>query len=153
LISINVWFTEAIWSSNSGWEMSTTCNNKSASRTSSRVLLKESTSCVGNFEWNLPYQKAGKAGFNDYFSDCGIKVAKSLFSTKHHFSRWHSLKLIFPHWYTNRRRTIAPRLPRLYPFVCQSILSFNEILSRTIRLSVSISVSPGPRIPIPLLTL
>jgi hypothetical protein len=34
------------------------------------------------------------------------------------------------------------------------ILSFNkEILSRTIRLSVSISVSPGPRIPIPLLTL
>jgi hypothetical protein len=112
------------------------------SRTSSRVLLKESTSCVGNFRMKPTVSESRKAGFNDYFSNCGIKVAKSLFSTKHHFSRWHSLKLIFPHVYPPKRRTI-PDYRVCFCLSIALILSLNkEILSRTIRLSVSISVSP-----------
>ena len=47
-ISAKVRFTTSICSSNVGWEISTTCTNKSASRTSSRVDLKDSTSSVGN---------------------------------------------------------------------------------------------------------
>ena len=154
-MSNNVWFTDAIWSSNSGCEISTTCNNKSASRTSSSVLLKESTSCVGNFLINPTVSESKKGRFLiTTFRTVVSKVAKSLFSTKTSLFPTAFIKVDFPTFVypTKATRTIAPRFPRCTP-ICLSmvfIFSFNKaIRSRTIRLSVSISVSPGPRIPIP----
>jgi hypothetical protein len=40
--------------------------------------LKESTSCVGNFQMKPTVSESRKGGFNDYFSDCGIQSGEKL---------------------------------------------------------------------------
>jgi hypothetical protein len=59
--------------------MSTTCNNKSASRTSSRVLLKESTSCVGNFDETYRIRKQERQVLMTTFRTVVSKWRKACF--------------------------------------------------------------------------
>ena len=63
--------------------MSTTCKSKSASRTSSRVDLKDSTNCVGSFLMK-PTVSVNKKGifFMTTFLTVVSKVANNLFSAK-----------------------------------------------------------------------
>ena len=96
-MSNKVLFTEAIWSSKSGCEISTTCNNKSASRTSSSVLLKESTNWVGSFRIKPTVSESKKGKFlMTTFRTVVSKVAKSLFSTKTSLFPMAFIKVDFP---------------------------------------------------------
>ena len=63
--------------------MSTTCKSKSASLTSSRVLLKDSTNCVGNFLINptVSLIKNGRFPITSFLTVVS-SVAKSLSSAK-----------------------------------------------------------------------
>ena len=154
-MSSKILFTAAIWSSKSGCEISTTCSSKSASRTSSNVLLNESINCVGNFRINptVSDSKNGKLPTTTFLTVVS-SVANNLFSTKTSLLLITFINVDFPTFVypTKATRTIAPLLPRCTD-ICLSmvfIFSFNnDIRSRTIRRSVSISVSPGPRNPIP----
>ena len=119
------------------------------------MLLKESTSCVGSFLINptVSLKRNGKFLIT-VFRTVVSSVANNLFSTNTSLFPTAFIKVDFPTFVypTIATRTIVPRL-LLWVLICLSIaliLSFNKaILSRTIRRSVSISVSPGPRIPIP----
>src|SRR5690606_33422249 len=80
-ISAKIWFTESMWSSKLGCEISTTCTNKSASRTSSKVDLKDSTNWVGNFRMKptVSVNKNGKFPMTTLRTVVS-KVANNLFS-------------------------------------------------------------------------
>ena len=135
--------------------MSTTWINTSDSRTSSKVDLNESTKWWGSFRINPTVSESRKGKFpTTTFRTVVSNVANSLFSANtsdlvNRFIKVDFPTLVYP---TNAALIICSRPFRWVAF-CLSIflsLSFNnEILSRIIRLSVSISVSPGPRIPIP----
>ena len=81
--SASVFSTTVICSSKSGCEISTTCTSISASRTSSRVLLKLSTKSDGNFLMN-PTVSANRNGRLSIviLRTVVSSVAKSLFSAK-----------------------------------------------------------------------
>ncbi len=83
LISSKILFTESICSSKLGCEISITCNSKSASLTSSKVDLNDSTNCVGNFLIK-PTVSDNKNGIFliTTFLTVVSSVAKSLFSAK-----------------------------------------------------------------------
>ena len=80
-ISSRVFSTTWICSSKSGWEISTTCSRRSASRVSSRVLLKESTRSVGNLRMNptVSARRNGRLSTTTFLTVVS-RVAKSLFS-------------------------------------------------------------------------
>ena len=82
------------------------------------------------------------------------RVANNLFSAKTSLLLTTFIKVDFPTlvYPTRATRTIFPRFLRCTAICLSMLTSFflrSAILSRMIRLSVSISVSPGPRIPIP----
>ena len=155
LISNKIEFTDSICSSKFGCEISTTCNNKSASRTSSKVDLKDSTNCVGSLRMNPTVSVSKKGIFlMTTFRTVVSRVANNLFSAKTSDLLITFIKVDFPTlvYPTKATRTILPRFFRCTAICLSMVTNFflsNEILSRMIRLSVSISVSPGPRIPIP----
>ena len=131
----------------------------SASLTSSKVLLKDSISCVGNFliKPTVSVRRNGNVLITTFLTVVS-SVANNLSSAKtllldNIFIIVDFPTLVYP---TNATLTNDPLFP-LWTFICLSIVDiflFNsEILSLTILLSVSISVSPGPLIPIPPLCL
>ena len=68
---------------NLGWEISTMCNNRSASRTSSNVDLKESTKSVGNLRINPTVSDSRNGRFSMITLRTVVSnVANSLFSAK-----------------------------------------------------------------------
>ena len=133
--------------------MSTTCTSKSASRTSSRVLLKESIKSVGNLRMNPTVSLSKKGRFSIMTLRTVVsRVAKSLFSAKtsllaSKFINVDLPTLVYP---TKATRIKRPRFLRCVLF-CLSISakrSFSkDIRLRMIRRSISNCVSPGPRRP------
>ena len=155
-MSLKVCSTVFIWSSKSGAEMSTTWTRISASLTSSRVLLKASTSWVGSFLMNPTVSLRRKGTFSiTTFLTVVSRVAKSLFSAKTSdfastFIRVDFPTLVYP---TRASLTILPLFERWVAIwrstFFRSSLSL-VILSLTIRRSTSICVSPiPPRVPRP----
>ena len=159
-ISCRVLSTTSICSSKPGCEMSTTCRSMSASRTSSSVLLKASTSCVGSFLMNPTVSLRRNGTFSiTTFLTVVSRVAKSLFSAKTSDLASRFIIVLLPTlvYPTRESRTIEPLLP-LCVAICLSTFfncSFSlAILSLTIRRSISIWVSPiPPLVPIPPLCL
>ena len=154
-ISANVRFTTSICSSKVGCEISTICTSKSASRTSSKVDLKDSTNSVGNLRINPTVSDSKNGKFSIMTLRTVVSnVANNLFSAKTSLLLNKFIKVDLPTFVypTNATRTILPRFFRCTLF-CLSISTssfFNRaILSKIIRLSVSNCVSPGPRIPTP----
>ena len=154
-ISCKIVFTLVMWSMKLGWLMSTTCNSTSASRTSSKVDLKLSTNCVGNFLIKPTVSVNSKGKLSMLILRTVVsKVAKSLFSANTSVLHNKFSRVLFP-TFVYPTRAIRQSLPLLLRWVviCTSIFcSFflsKEIFCWMIRRSVSIWVSPGPRIPIP----
>ncbi len=135
--------------------MSTTCNKMSASRTSSSVLLKLSTRWCGSFliKPTVSLRRNGVLS-NTTFLVVVSSVANNLFSANTSLLLRIFIIVLFPTLVYPTRATLI-NSPRSFLWIndCLSISdSFffkREILSLTIRRSVSISVSPGPLVPIP----
>src|SRR5690554_1241283 len=89
--------------------MSTTCNKRSASRTSSSVLLNASTSCVGSFRINptVSVSRNGKLPITT-FRTVVSSVAKACFQQTLHFCSVHSSPSISQHWYSPLK-PLAPK--------------------------------------------
>jgi len=151
--SPNVRSTTCICSSKSGCEISTTCNRRSASRTSSNVLLNDSTSSVGNLRMNPTVSLNRKGRFSIITLRTVVSnVANNLFSANtsllaNRFIKVDLPTLVYP---TNATRIRRPRFLRCVVF-CLSISAnccfSNDIRFKMIRRSISNWVSPGPRKP------
>ena len=133
--------------------MSTICNSKSASRTSSRVDLKESTKSVGNLRIKPTVSESRNGRFSIITLRTVVSnVANSLFSAKTSLFESKVINVDFPTlvYPTNATRIKRPRFFRWVDF-CLSISakrSFNnDIRFKMIRRSISSCVSPGPRSP------
>ena len=155
-ISLRVSCTVCTWSSKLGWLISTTCTNTSASRTSSNVDLKDSTSWWGSLRINptVSDNKNGKFSITTLRTVVS-SVANNLFSANtsdllNVFIIVLLPTLVYP---TSATRTICPRFLRWVAICLSMACSFffkTVIWLRIIRLSVSISFSPAPpRVPVP----
>ncbi len=154
-ISRRVWRTTVMCSSKSGCAMSTTWIRRSDSRTSSRVDLNDSTRSCGSLRMNPTVSESRNGRLpTTTFLTVVSRVANSLFSanTSDLLRRFMTVDfptLVYP---TRATWTMLPLLPRWVAF-CLSIFSsffFRRAMrSRMILRSVSISVSPGPRSPMP----
>jgi hypothetical protein len=153
-MSSKVWF---YWFDlpNSGCEISTTrCNNKS---TSERLIqcasLKRITNCVVP-DKTYTVSKQERLLFFKYctFEQWCLSSKKFVFNKRItfllHSSKWISPTLVYPTNATYHRTTVC----YICVPICLSIARFClsiTILCRVQYVIVSISVSPGPRIPIP----
>ena len=82
-ISNKMFCTAAICSRKEGCDTSTTCRSKSASRTSSRVDLKDSTNCVGSLRMNPTVSESRNFPRAPAMRRTVVSsVAKSLFSAR-----------------------------------------------------------------------
>ena len=148
-------FTTSNCSSKFGCDISHTCTSISASLSSSRVDLNDSIRLCGSLRIKPTVSESRKGRLSTITLRTVVSsVANSLFSASTFDLPMRFIIVDFPAlvYPTRATRIIFSRFLRCMVF-CWSILrSFSlssDIFESNIRLSVSIWVSPGPRIPIP----